>query len=419
MGATGPHCGFAFVVTGFRGARRADSPDTVPESETQGMLRSTRGPRAVFCSSSILRRTPSSLVRIACAALTTVVAAAAWPTMARAQAVEPRYPVERTELGGRVHLQFNTTTVDDEISSEFFVRRARIWAASRLNDWIDGAVLVDISGSTASARYAFLRMSFSPAARVSFGQFKRAFDNFELTSSADILVVERDGNVRGAFDCAGVGGVCSYSRFSEKLQLSSLDVGVLLQGEAAQGKVEYLFSATNGPGPNTREENDAKSFSGRVAWRPTAGLKLGANLGLHDYPNAVTGEDAYAPATAFDLEVGNFKKGFHFQAGVMSGENWRNLDADGAESHFLTWQGIATYRVPVSEQGRIRAVEPVGRVSWGDPDRDHPEDGGMVFTPGFVVHFDGRNKAAANVDVWKPQSGGTVWGLKAQTYIYF
>ncbi|GMV06863.1 MAG: hypothetical protein AMXMBFR53_31380 [Gemmatimonadota bacterium] len=348
----------------------------------------------------------------------TLTAGARSPGVA-AQAVEPRTPVEHTELGGRIHLQLNTTSADGQGGSEFLLRRARLWVGTRVNDWIDGAVQVDVAGGSAVARYAFVRLSLSPAARLSAGQFKRAFDNFELTSSADILVVERDGDVRGAFECAGVGGVCSYSRFSEKLLLSSLDVGLLLQGEVAGGRVGYLVSATNGPGPNTREENGAKSFSGRLEWLPAPDVKLGANLGVHDHPNAVTGEDAYAPATALDVELGSFDEGFHLQAGVMTGENWLNPDGAGEGSRFLTWQGIATWKVPVEGGGRIQAVEPVARVSWGDPDREREADGGMVFTPGLVLHFARRNKVAANVDVWRPQGGGTVWGLKAQTYVYF
>jgi len=104
---------------------------------------------------------------------------------------------------------------------------------------------------------------------------------------------------------------------------------------------------------------------------------------------------------------------------VMAGENWLNLDAGGDGSRFVTWQGIATYRIPVEGTGRVRAVEPLGRVSWGDPDRDAASDGGLVFTPGLVVHFQGRNKMGANLDVWRPRTGGTVWGMKAQTYLYF
>ncbi|HSG07222.1 MAG TPA: porin [Longimicrobiales bacterium] len=341
------------------------------------------------------------------------------PAGLAAQAVEPRAPVERTEVGGRFHLQMNTSSADGEPASEFLVRRARIWAAARVNDWIDGAVQVDVAGATAVARYAFVRFSLSPAARLSFGQFKRAFDTFELTSSADILVVERDGDVRGAFDCAGVGGVCSYSRFSEKLFLSSLDVGALLQGEIAAGKLGYLVSATNGTGPNAREENGTKSFSARVEWMPSPRLKLGANAAVHDYVNVVTGDDDYAPASALDVEVGNFDEGFHLQAGILAGQNWLNLRADGEESRFLSWQGIVTYRIPLAGHHRIRAVEPLGRVSWGDPDRDATSDGGILLTPGLVLHFDGRNKVGANVDIWHAQTGGTAWGLKAQTYLYF
>lgn len=341
------------------------------------------------------------------------------PAALGGQAVEPRAPVERTELGGRLHLQWNTTSADGAHASEFLMRRARIWAATRVNDWIDGAVQVDVSGATAVARYAFVRMSFSPQARVSFGQFKRAFDLFELTSSADVLVVERDGNLRGAADCAGVGGICSFTRFSEKLQLSALDVGVLLQGATPDGRLGWLFSVTNGAGMNAREENGAKSFSGRLEWAARERVKLSANAGFHDFTNDVTGHDEHAPALGADVEVGDFDRGLHVQAGIMAGDNWLNLDEEGTSSRFVTWQAIATWKIPVEGKGRIGAVEPIARVSWGDPDRGAASDGGLLLTPGFVLHFKGKNKFGVNLDAWRPQSGDAVWGLKAQTYLYF
>lgn len=344
---------------------------------------------------------------------------AALPTTLAGQAVEPRAPVERTELGGRLHLQWNTTSADGAHASEFMMRRARIWAATRVNDWIDGAVQVDVSGATAVARIAFVRMSLSPQARVSFGQFKRAFDLFELTSSADVLVVERDGNLRGAADCAGVGGICSFTRFSEKLQLSALDVGVLLQGETPDGQLGWLFSLTNGAGMNTREDNGAKSLSGRLEWMARERVKLSANAGLHDFTNDVTGRDEHAPALGADVEVGNFDRGLHLQAGIMAGDNWLNLDDEGASSRFLSWQAIATWKFPVDGKRRIGAVEPVARVSWGDPDRGSASDGGLLLTPGLVLHFQGKNKLGVNLDAWRPQTGDPVWGLKAQTYLYF
>jgi hypothetical protein len=198
-----------------------------------------------------------------------------------------------------------------------------------------------------------------------------------------------------------------------------LEVGLLLQGEVAGGRLGYLLTVTNGPGPNTREENDSKSFSGRLEWMVAERVKLGANAAVHDYRSPVTARDAFAPAWAVDLEMGDFEGGAHVQAGVLTGRNWRNLDESGEESPFLTWQGIASYRFRIGSSSRIRGVEPLGRVSWGDPDRDAPSDGGLLLTPGLVLHFEGRNKVAANVDVWRSQAGTTVWGLKAQTYLYF
>lgn len=335
------------------------------------------------------------------------------------QAVEPRAPVERTEVGGRMHMQFATTSVDGVPSSEFVLRRARIWAAARVNEWIDGAVQVDFSNGQVSARYAFVRFSMDPALRVSVGQFKRAFDLFELTSSSEILVVERDGQIEGVDACGALGGVCSYSRFSEKLQFSSLDVGILLQGDLAEGKVGYLVSVTNGPGGNQAEDNDAKSWSSRLEWRPRSGVTVGGNLGMHDFTNPVLGVATYAPVGAVDVELGDFDRGFHLQAGVMTGENWRNLDAGGAGSRFLAAQTIATYRVPVEGNGKVRAVEPVARVSWGDPDRGRGGDGGVLLTPGVVLHFEGRNKIGVNLDGWRGRAGETAWGLKLQSYLYF
>ena len=82
-------------------------------------------------------------------------------------------------------------------------------------------------------------------------------------------------------------------------------------------------------------------------------------------------------------------------------------------------QGIVAYRVPLADGGRVSAVEPVARVSWGDPARDRAADGGVLLTPGLQLHFVGRNKIAANLDVWRPAGGEAVWSFKAQTYVYF
>lgn len=337
---------------------------------------------------------------------------------AAGQAVEPREPVERTEIGGRVHLRFDHTSEDSVPRTEFVLRRARVWVATRVNDWIDGAVQIDMGEGEVGARFAFLRLSLSPALRVSFGQFKRAFDLFELTSSSRILVVERDGAIRGVAPCAGIGGLCTYSRFSEELLLSSYDIGVLLQGEVAGGRLGYLVSLTNGPGENEPEENHAKSASMRLEIRPAAWMTVGVNAAYHDYPNGVTLVDDLARAFALDVDLGDFDGGPHVRAGAMAGDNWLNLDVNGTPSRFLALQGIASWRVALGSS-RIEAIEPVARVSWGDPNVDLGPDAGFLYTPGLMLHLDGRNKLAANLDVWRPPGGAPAWSLKLQSYLYF
>ncbi len=356
----------------------------------------------------------SGLRRIAALAAGLLFCAAA---KLQGQTVESRAPVEHFELGGRVHVQYNTSSVDEDVASEFKLRRARIWVAARINDWIDGAADIDFSGASASATLVFIRFAVDPSLHISVGQLKRAFDVFELTSSADILVVERDGAIRGVDGCAGVGGLCSYSRFTEQLDLSSLDVGVMLEGSVAGGRLSYLTTLTNGPGRNQVDENSAKSWSGRLAWHAGHTVTLAANAAFHDHPGA-DGSAAYAPAGGLDVEVGDFKQGLHIQAGLLTGDNWRNEVADGGTSTFLTTQAIVTYQFPL-QGGKIQSVEPLARVSWGDPDRDASGDGGILLTPGVVLHLDGRNKLAANLDAWRPQGGSTAWSLKMQAYVYF
>ncbi len=354
-------------------------------------------------------------------ALTASAGIVLYPEGGAAQAVEPRIPVERAEFGGRAHLQFNTTsTGGDAPSSEFLVRRARIWAAVRVNEWLDGSVLVDMAGSTASARYAFMRMSLSPALRISVGQFKQAFDRFELMSSSDMLLVERDGIIRGtSTECPGLGGQCTYSRFSERLGLSSLDVGLLFQGDLADGRLQYLASVTNGTGPNRREVNDTKSFSGRVAMGVTKGIVVGLNLSAHDYSRTLTASDEHATAWSADVEIGDFAGGFHALAAVLGGENWRAPPTGPDLAEFLTAQTVLSYRVALTPEGRARGFEPLTRISWGDPDDGHTGDGGVMVTPGVAIHFEGKNKLIGNLDVWQPEEGPRAWSFKASAMIIF
>ncbi|KPK79688.1 MAG: hypothetical protein AMS25_11600 [Gemmatimonas sp. SM23_52] len=339
-------------------------------------------------------------------------------TSAAAQ-VELKSKATEVTVTGRVHIQWNTTSVDDELSNEFLIRRARLTAELKINDVVSGKIQPDYGEGEISLKDAYLRLTFDPAFRATLGQFKRPFDVFELISSTQILVIERAGGIRGVEACSGPGGICSYSRFTEKLGYSDRDIGVMIDGSLGNGQWGYMAAATNGAGANNAEENDAKSFSGRLEFTPIEDLTIAGNVGIHDYPNEITEDDDYAVAFGGDVEWGNYNEGLHVQAGVIAGDNWKNLDESGDPSAFVTAQGILTYKVPLSDNPFVEAIEPVARVSWGEPDTDADHDEGFLFTPGVVVFFSGRNKIALNVDIWRPTEGNSEYSVKVQSSLHF
>jgi len=142
-------------------------------------------------------------------------------------------------------------------------------------------------------------------------------------------------------------------------------------------------------------------------------------VALHDYMDPIGADDDFAIAYGADLEYGNYDSGMHVQAGVIGGQNWRSLDATGNPARFLTAQGILSYKSPVSNHQFVSAIEPVGRVSLADPNTDTGNNLGLLVTPGLMVHFTGRNKVAANIDLWLPNVGETEWSFKVQSYLHF
>ncbi len=336
---------------------------------------------------------------------------------AGAQVVIKSKAVEIT-LAGRLHMQWNhTSSTGAAVASTFFVRRARLTAEIKVNDFISGKIQPEYGEGIVGLRDAYVDLNFDRAFRIRAGQFKRPFDRFELVSSTQILVIERAGGVRGLPGCSGVGNICSFSRFTEKLNYSDRDLGFQILGDV--GKVRYSASVTNGEGPNDDvDENGTKSYTGRLEYRG-GDLTVGAHAGLHDYPNDSTGTDEYAVAYGADVDWGRYEQpGAHVKAGFVYGDNWKNLTTPDP-TKFVSAQGIVTYLFPIRENRFMYGIEPVARVSWGDPDTDVSEDDGWLFTPGLVLYFVGRNKFAVNVDIWSPATGGTEYSVKAQMYLHF
>ena len=192
-------------------------------------------------------------------AVLVALAAVIVPLSGRAQAQEG----PTVSFTGRIHAQWATSSVENAIENEFFIRRARVTAEVDVNDLVSGKIQPEFVGGDVQLRDAYVALGFSPYFSVRMGQFKRPFDLFELESSTQNLIVERTGRIDGAGDCAGVGGICSYSRFTEKLEYADRDIGVMIQGSVGDAPVSYAFSVTNGEGHGRDDINSDKSFTAR------------------------------------------------------------------------------------------------------------------------------------------------------------
>lgn len=317
-------------------------------------------------------------------------------------------------FGGRLHSQFATSSADGGKVTDFFTRRARLTIDVRVTPLLDARVQPDFGGGKLDLKDAYFRLNFDRAFRLSMGQFKRAFDIFQLDSSTDIVVVERTGRIDGVDGCAGPGGVCTLSRFTEKLGYSDRDIGVKLDGSLGE-RISYMATLTNGTGTPGADENSVKSVAARLSLGLTDEVTLSGNVSTHDY---LDGKTQTAAAYGMDLEIGGFRSDTHLQLGFVSGRNWLIERSRRGVPRFLTWQGIASHYVAL-EGYRLVGIEPMARVSWGDPDRGAPADTGMVVTPGLFLYVKGKNRIGVNLDIYDHGPDSMQYSFKLQTYLYY
>ena len=347
----------------------------------------------------------------AVAVLTCALAWVASPT--QAQTVLSRAS-ESIRIGGRLHTQYAASSVESA-DNDFFFRRARLIADVTINDFVSARFQPEFAGGGAKLQDAYMKFAFSDVFEVSMGQFKVAFDLFDLASSTDLSLIERDGRVAGVSSCSGVGGACSLTRLSEKLNFAGRDQGVRIEG--ARGRLEYMATVTNGTGANNDDENDAKSVSARVSMGATDGVRVGGAVAAHDYVGPGD-ENGRAAAFTVDVDVGTWRDGLHGQLAFTLGDNWKVLDPAGDEATFSAVQGWVSYYVATSS-ARVVGVEPLARVSFADPDGDSADDGAFIFTPGLMLYVGGKNKIGVNVDVFSLQAGDTEYSFKVQSFLYF
>ena len=393
-----------------------------------------------------------AMVRTAAVFVAALLWTASSPDSVRAQEVTLDASAVEVDLSGRVQLQAATSScssypfeegspcTEQVPSLDLFTRRVRFSATVQINDFLSAKVEPDygaVDGVT--LRDAYGRLTFSDHAKVQVGQFKRPFDGFNLVSSSQLLTVERD------VDVPGVPGLtaASLGEFTSAFRLGSYDIGAMLLGSAADGRLAYRAGVFNGEGSSASDDtNGGKQLVGRLTWRAVSGdlpLSISAAAAWtdrpvrspDDQPGTRLGSDHYGDFELF-AELGDYEPGPHVQAGLIFGDNPLQA-SDGTETGdaplptgldyagMHAWQAVGAWRFALPGTAHLEAVEPAFRITRAEPNTDLEDDEVWAFTPGLNLYFFGRNKLQLNWDVATFAADGTdaVSSFKSQFQVYF
>lgn len=331
------------------------------------------------------------------------------------------------DLSGRVQAQFNTTSIGEGDLEEapaatvFETRRVRFGTRFDYDGWLTGTVEADFGGESALLTDGFIDVQLAEGFVVRAGQFKKPFGLIELTSSTQILTIERSARIRGLEDLLSEAGtvIGEEQWLLDEAMYVGRQIGVMAHG--AVGRVGYAAGVFNGEGANAPDEEGSKAFAARLTYAVAAPLVLGAAFGSQPSTIEPDGDEIQVEAFSVDAEYGTFRgEGLHLMAEAMVGENPLVLDvADGDPATMAGAHIVAAWFVP-REGGRVEGVEPVLRVSWGDPGGEDDESG-LLVTPGANLYFTGRNRFMVNGEVYLPSQQGLdpAYALVAQLQIYF
>ncbi|MDX1623457.1 MAG: porin [Gemmatimonadota bacterium] len=310
--------------------------------------------------------------------------------------------VDSLHVRANVQPQYNTTTVDAaDASSEWLLRRARLGVRVWLAGWLRGDLEADFGKGGAKLTDAAIRLEFDPRFRLRAGQYKKPFDALELTSSKELLVIERDGAPRGTAGPTPNGLVTD-------LLYAARDIGAEWNGTF--GRWSATVAGFNGSGANTSDEDDGKQVAARLTVEMADGWSLAgawtANRLELPPRDAPVLEEEWVQAGEIALTRGEYAEpGLQVLAQAMFGDNWDGGLGGGPEASFLAAQAIAAWHVAVFDVPYLIGWEPAGRVGWTDPDTDVDDDDATLWTAGVNLYHHERVKTQLGVDVLSPAEG--------------
>jgi hypothetical protein len=347
------------------------------------------------------------------AVLGLVVTTIGWLGSASAQTTYPN-----VKLTGRLQEQFYVfdnepyaATVGSE--SNFFTRRARIEARGQISENVTVYIQPSFEGgrnlsnvvTTCSGtplvcrttgrsglrlRDAWIDVRFSPEASkgglyLRAGQEKRPYSRYELTSSNNLVSIER-GAGQGLLPRA------SNDLFSSNGFLSH-DVGASIRYEYKLDDLRLVtlkVGAYNGQGESLNDVNNTKSFGARATAGLWSKLDIGGSWFAHDGIVTV----GTTPDSAFT----NYAWGVDAQWGkpgeeglYVLGEYLDGNDATSAKNKIRGVQGLAAYNYRFkSPTSWLYAIEPAFRVDLADPNTALESDRATLITAVLGIYMSSK-----------------------------
>jgi hypothetical protein len=326
------------------------------------------------------------------------------------------YP--NVKVTGRLQEQFYVfdnepyaATVGSE--SNFFTRRARIEARGQISENVTVYIQPSFEGgrnlsnvvTTCSGtplvcrttgrsglrlRDAWIDVRFSPEASkgglyLRAGQEKRPYSRYELTSSNNLVSIER-GAGQGLLPRA------SNDLFSSNGFVSH-DVGASIRYEYKLDDLRLVtlkFGAYNGQGESLNDVNNTKSFGARATAGLWSKLDIGGSWFAHDGIVTV----GTTPDSAFT----NYAWGVDAQWGkpgdeglYLLGEYLDGNDATAAKNKIRGVQGLAAYNYRFkSPTSWLYAIEPAFRVDLADPNTALESDRATLITAVLGIYMSSK-----------------------------
>jgi hypothetical protein len=327
----------------------------------------------------------------------------------------------RLGIYAQVHVEASSlgTTQDGRVFME--LQRVRPRFELTLNDWVEAVVEPDFGQNRARLRNAFIAFEVTEAATIRVGQFKKPFGLIQRTSSSLVPVIQRGVRIAGLADRVETRGepetlpggavlIADEQTMLDTFGYQGYAVGAAVAVRA--GRLEFETGVFEGPTGSAEQGGRRGGAAARVGLLVAPGVRLGSAL---SHSRLAFGEEL-RDGTAGSVELAAGDPG---QAGpglLAEGVFGRGV---GTGTDFAGGQVIAWLHRTMS--GRFVGVEPLVRASYGDPDVDEDDDGGLLFSAGVNLYMGGRNRLMLDWDVYSAQDEriGTEGALRAQAQVRF